>query len=67
MLFPSFRSAVFRAMPNRAEYAHERDFVGRAATNGVCTITNLVKMAAFLKISYSTRLMVKKVASNLKR
>ena len=49
-----------------AEYAHERDLVGRAATNGLGTITNLVKMAAFSKFRVAP-VDGKKVASNLKR
>lgn len=64
--FPSFAPAVFRATPNKAEYAHERDLVGRAATNGLGTITNLVKMAAFSKFRIAA-VDGKKVASNLKR
>lgn len=64
--FPFFRFAVFRATPNMAEYAHERDLVGRAATNGLGTITNLVKMAAFSKFRIAP-VDGKKVASNLKR
>ena len=38
--------------------AHVRDLMARAGANG--TITNLEKMAAFSKVSYGARFMVKK-------
>ena len=40
--------------------AHVRDLMVRAAANSLGTITNLEKMAAFLKVSYGARFMVKK-------
>ena len=40
--------------------AHVRDVMARTGANGLGTITNLEKMAAFLKVSYGARFMVKK-------
>ena len=40
--------------------AHVRDLVARACANDLGTITNLEKTAAFLKVSYGARFMVKK-------
>ena len=40
--------------------AHVRDLMARAAANSLGTITNLEKMAAFLKVSYGAQFMVKK-------
>ena len=40
--------------------AHVRDLMAGAAANGLGTITNLEKMAAFLKVSYDARFMVKR-------
>ena len=40
--------------------AHVRDLMARAAANSLGTITNLEKMAAFLKVSYGARFVVKK-------
>ena len=38
---------------------HVRDLMARAAAYGLGTITNLEKMAAFLKVLYGARFMVK--------
>ena len=40
--------------------AHVRDLMARAGANCLGTITNLEKIAAFLKVSYGARFMVKK-------
>ena len=40
--------------------AHVRDLMARAGANGLGTITNLEKMAAFLKVSYGAQFTVKK-------
>ena len=45
-------------------YAHVRDLMARAGANGLGTITNLEKMAAFLKVSYGVRFMVKNMKSD---
>ena len=41
-------------------YAHVRDLMARAGANGLGTITNLEKMAAFLTVSYGARFMMKR-------
>ena len=49
-----------RVEQGRIRFAHVSDIMARAAANGLGTVTNFEKMAAFLKVSYGARFMVKR-------